>query len=70
MTQAEWKKKQKEICKKKIRFANKVKADKMIEQVWRTSRWDTSYGLRPTSSYLCPFCKRWHITSKQQRIGN
>ena len=54
-------------CKKKKQFPTQQTADRMIEKIWRVKQWDTSYGLRPTSSYQCPECSKWHMTSQQQK---
>ena len=54
-------------CKKKKRFPTKQTADRMVNKIWQKKNWDTSYGLRPTHSYLCPDCDGWHMTSQMTK---
>jgi len=58
-----------ETCRKKKRFPNQQTADKMVDKIWKKRMWDTSYGLRPTSSYRCPDCDGWHMTSQRRKVS-
>ena len=48
---------------KKTKFATEAYAEDYIEKLRKTSKRERI----PQSTYLCPNCHAWHLTSKKQR---
>ena len=54
-------------CDSKKKFATRTGAEMALKKIWKTS-W-LSQQKKPCSSYKCPFCQKWHLTSKPRREG-
>jgi len=48
----------------KVKFSDEKQADYYIRKLQNTSHREK----KPISSYLCPHCFNWHLTSKIERV--
>ena len=50
----------------KARFLTSHQADRALEQIRKRGRPRPEDDKIPTRTYLCEFCKGWHLTSAPQ----
>lgn len=52
------------MCKGKLRYPTKVKAEKILNAMWKNAIRNGNNHKLPCRTYKCLTCKKWHLTSQ------
>lgn len=60
------------LCRwtQKVKYRSLGEARAYAELIWERSALKRRYDKHERSAYVCPHCRRWHLTSQQPWEGN